>query len=175
MVKSKTFLFCLLFFLVTGTALADSKEMKARADILDSAGKMIGTATITEQKDGVKIALKVSGLSPGKHGFHIHENGACTPPDFKSAGGHFNPLHKHHGIKNPQGKHAGDLPNLEVMEDGTAELTVVAGETTLGKGAGALLKEGGTSLVIHAAPDDEMTDPAGNAGARVACGVVTAE
>lgn len=146
--------------------------MKARADIVDSAGKSIGTATLTEQKDGVKVALKVSGLSPGKHGFHFHEKGSCTPPDFKSAGGHFNPFHKHHGMQNPKGKHAGDLPNLEVKEDGTAEVAVVAAGTTLRKGSGSLLKEGGTAIVIHAQPDDNMTDPAGNAGDRVACGVV---
>jgi len=172
MVKAKTFLVCSVFFLVTSTALAGSKEMKARADILDPAGKSIGTATLTEQKDGVKIVLKVSGLTTGKHGFHIHENGVCTPPDFKSAGGHFNPFHKQHGIDNPQGKHAGDIPNLEVGKDGAAEVTVVALGTTLGKGPGSLLKEGGTAIVIHADPDDNKSDPAGNAGPRVACGVV---
>lgn len=172
MVNAKRLLACSVFFLGTGTALAESKEMKARADILDPAGKTIGTATLTEQKDGVRIGLKVSGLTPGKHGFHIHENGACTTPDFKSAGGHFNPFHKQHGIDNPQGKHVGDLPNLEADKDGAAEVTVVATGTTLRKGAGSLLKEGGTAIVIHAGPDDNVSDPAGNAGPRVACGVV---
>ena len=172
MVKVKTFLAFSVFFLITGPALAGGEEMKARADILDPDGKTIGTAILTEQKDTVRIELKVSGLAPGKHGFHIHETGACSPPDFKSAGGHFNPFHKHHGIDNPDGKHAGDLPNLEVNKDGTAEVTVVATGTTLGNGPGSLLKEGGTSIVIHAGPDDNMSDPAGNAGSRVACGVV---
>jgi Cu-Zn family superoxide dismutase len=172
MVKSKTFMVCSVFFLVTGNALAGSKEMKARANILDPAGKTVGSATLTEQKDGVRIVLKVSGLTPGKHGLHIHENGDCALPDFKSAGGHFNPFQKHHGIDNPQGKHAGDIPNLEVNKDGTVEMTVVATETTLGKGPGSLLKEGGTAIVIHADPDDNKSDPAGNAGPRVACGVV---
>lgn len=172
MLKSKTFLVCSVFCLFSGAALADNKEMKARADIRDPAGKTIGTAILMEQKDGVGIVLKVSGLTPGKHGFHIHENGACTPPDFKSAGGHFNPFHKQHGSDNPLGKHAGDLPNLEVNREGTAEVTVVAKETTLGKGPGSLLKKGGTSIVIHAGPDDNVSDPAGNAGPRVACGVV---
>ena len=146
--------------------------MKARADILNPEGKSIGTATLTEQKKGVQVKLKVSGLTPGKHGFHIHENGACTTPDFKSAGAHFNPLHKQHGVDNPSGKHAGDLPNLEVKQDGSVEATVVATGTTLRKGPSSLLKEGGTAIVIHAEPDDNMSDPAGNAGARVACGVV---
>jgi Cu-Zn family superoxide dismutase len=172
MIRLKTFLVCSLVFLVAGTAFAGSKGMKARADIMDVSGKSIGTATLTEQKDGVKVMLKVSGLAPGKHGFHIHETGTCTTPDFKSAGGHFNPFHKHHGMENPQGKHVGDFPNLEVKEDGTAEVTVVAEGATLRKGQASLLKKGGTALVIHADPDDAMTDPAGNAGARVACGVI---
>jgi len=158
--------------LVASTAQAMSHGRKARADILDPTGKSIGTATLTEQKDGVKVKLKVSGLTPGKHGFHIHENGACTPPDFKSAGGHFNPFKKHHGIENPAGKHAGDLPNLEVKEDGTAQATVISTGATLKKGTGSLLKPGGTAIVIHADPDDNKSDPAGNAGERVACGVI---
>ena len=164
-----------VLFLSAGVATASGDKIRARTDIKDTTGKIIGIANLAEEPGGVRIVLKVSGLSPGRHGFHIHQNGACDPPDFKTAGGHFNPFGKRHGAKNPQGKHAGDLPNLEVKEDGTAEVTVVAEETTLGKGAGSLLKQGGTSLVIHAAPDDEMTDPAGNAGARVACGVVAAE
>jgi len=158
--------------LITGTAQAMSHGMKARADILDAKGKSIGTATLTEQKDGVKVMLKVSGLAPGQHGFHIHEKGTCTPPDFKSAGGHFNPFKKHHGSDNPEGKHAGDFPNLEVKEDGTAQASVVATGATLKKGAASLLKPGGTAIVIHANPDDYKSDPAGNAGDRVACGVI---
>ena len=172
MAKWKVVIVCAVCCLVTGTAFAGSKAMKARADMLDPAGKSLGTAMLTEQKDGVKVELKVSGLAPGKHGFHFHEKGTCTPPDFKSAGGHFNPFKKHHGMDHPEGKHAGDLPNLEVKEDGTAEVTVVAEGTTLKKGPGSLLKKGGTALVIHAGPDDNKTDPAGNAGDRVACGVV---
>lgn len=172
MTKWKTILVCSGCFLVTGTAWAGSGLLKARADIMDPAGKIIGTATLSEQKEGVQVALKVSGLSPGEHGFHFHEKGSCTPPDFKSAGDHFNPFHRQHGSKNPAGKHAGDLPNLEVKEDGTAEMSVVATGTTLRDGPGSLLKEGGTAMVIHAQPDDYASNPAGNAGPRVACGVV---
>lgn len=163
------------FFLSVGTAWAGGKIMKARADIVDAKGKKIGTATLVEKKKGVSITLKVSGLSPGKHGFHLHENGVCEPPDFKSAGAHFNPLDKKHGVYNPAGKHAGDLPNLVVKEDGTAKITAIAEGATLGDGPVSLFQEGGASIVIHADPDDEMTDPAGNAGARIACGVVVAK
>jgi Cu-Zn family superoxide dismutase len=172
MFSAKTFLVCSVCFLVTASAWAGSKTMQAEANIVDTTGKTVGAATLTEQPHGVAIVLKVSGLTPGRHGLHLHENGICTPPDFKSAGGHFNPLHKQHGSDNPQGMHAGDLPNLEVKADGTAKLTVVATGTTLGAGPGSLLKEGGTSIVIHAEADDNKSDPAGNAGARVACGVV---
>ena len=166
--------FCALC-LYAGTAHAMSHGMKARADIKDADGKSVGTATFTEQKDGVKLRLKVSGLAAGKHGFHIHETGTCTPPDFKSAGGHFNPFKKQHGMENPAGKHAGDFPNLEVKEDGAAQITVIATGATLKKGPASLLKPGGTAIVIHAAPDDYKTDPAGNAGVRVACGVIVKE
>jgi Cu-Zn family superoxide dismutase len=161
--------------MLVGCATASGQGMKAHADLRDAGGKTVGTAALTERKEGVEIALKVSGLSPGRHGFHLHEKGLCEPPDFKTAGGHFNPLGKKHGAMNPEGKHAGDLPNLEARADGTAEVTFVATGTTLRKGPGSLLKEGGTAIVIHAAPDDEMTDPAGNAGARIVCGVVSVE
>ena len=166
--------FC-AFCLYAGTTHAMSHGMKARAEIKDASGKSVGTATFTEQKDGVKLKLKVSGLTAGKHGFHIHETGTCTPPDFKSAGGHFNPFKKQHGMENPAGKHAGDFPNLEVKEDGAAQITVIATGATLKKGPASLLKPGGTAIVIHADPDDYKTDPAGNAGARVACGVIVKE
>jgi len=169
---AKILLICSALFLAAATGAAAGDKMKARADIKDATGKTLGTANLTEEKKGVKIVLKVSGLSPGRHGFHLHEKGACDPPDFKSAGGHFNPFGKHHGAKNPEGKHAGDFQNLEAKENGTAEVTVVAEGATLGKGAGSLLKEGGTSIVIHADADDEMSDPAGNSGARIGCGTV---
>jgi Cu-Zn family superoxide dismutase len=169
---AKILLICSALFLAAATGAVAGGKMKARADIKDATGKTLGTANLTEEKKGVKIVLKVSGLSPGRHGFHLHEKGACDPPDFKSAGGHFNPFGKHHGAKNPEGKHAGDFQNLEAKENGTAEVTVVAEGATLGKGAGSLLKEGGTSIVIHADADDEMSDPAGNSGARIGCGTV---
>ena len=119
------------------------------------------------------IAVEVSQLPPGMHGFHIHAIGKCDPPDFQTAGGHFNPFGKKHGLKSPEGPHAGDLPNLEVGPDGRGKIEATVGGLTLGKeGLVVLLGSNGTAVVIHAGPDDGMTDPAGNAGARIACGVI---
>ena len=132
----------------------------------------MGTVRLAQVPEGVKISLDVSGLSPGMHAFHIHGTGKCDPPDFKSAGGHFNPEGKKHGLKNPDGPHAGDMENVEVGEDGTAQVEVVNTRVTLGEGKNSLFQPDGTAIVIHAKADDNMSDPAGNAGPRVACGVI---
>lgn len=146
----------------------------AQVDLVDVSGALLGKATFTENLNGVEVALGVRDLEPGYHGIHIHENGSCEPPDFASAGGHFNPTGKVHGLKNPEGPHAADMPNLLVNPDGTASAVFLLPLVTLGEGENSLFKEGGTSLVIHAGPDDQVTDPAGNAGDRVACGVIQA-
>jgi len=148
---------------------------KAKADLVNAQGAKVGSAELTQTPDGVKIDVTVSGLTPGMHGFHIHAVGKCEAPDFKSAGGHFNPTGKKHGLKNPDGPHAGDMENLEVGADGTGKAEVVDKQATLGEGPNSLFHDGGTAIVIHASPDDEMTDPAGNAGARVACGPIIKE
>ena len=135
-------------------------------------GKDVGKATLTPAKGGLKVHVVVTGLSPGKHGIHIHAAGRCDPPDFKSAGGHFNPSEKHHGLHNPEGAHAGDLPNILVGKNGKATATFTARGATLGEGKGSVLGPDGTAIVIHADADDEKTDPAGNSGARIACGVI---
>jgi len=140
----------------------------------DGAGKDIGTAKISDQgKTGVKIALNVKGLMPGEHPVHIHQAAKCEGPKFTTAGGHFNPDMKKHGLDNPEGPHAGDMKNFTVKPDGTAKVTVEDPHVTLADGDHSVFTGGGTALVIHAMADDLKTDPAGNAGDRIACGTIT--
>jgi Cu-Zn family superoxide dismutase len=158
--------------LFAATFSAQPPQKTARADIYNAKGEKIGSATLQEDKGGVKIELNVAQLPPGTHALHIHAVGKCDAPDFKTAGPHFNPDGKKHGTKNPEGPHAGDLPNFEVGTDGHAKVSLIATYVTLGDGANSLFHPEGTALVIHEKPDDYMTDPVGNAGARIACGVV---
>ncbi|MDT2047129.1 superoxide dismutase [Priestia aryabhattai] len=143
-------------------------------ELMNTKGAKVGIATLTEEKNGVRIKIEAKGLTPGRHGFHIHEIGKCEVPDFKTAGGHFNPYDRKHGFKNPKGPHGGDLPNLEADERGTIKAETFASLVTLEEGKpNSLLDVDGSSLVIHAGPDDYETDPAGNSGDRVICGVIT--
>jgi superoxide dismutase, Cu-Zn family len=141
---------------------------------MDGNGQPKGGARLEEEGEGVRISVRITGLQPNSvHGFHVHERGQCDPPDFQSAGGHFAPGGRQHGFENPAGPHAGDLPNIRANGQGVADTSFVApGLRLTGDAAAALLREGGTALMVHAGPDDYRTDPAGDSGARIACGVI---
>ena len=173
MVRGAMVLATVLVLGASGSVEGHAVPPTAQAELTDAQGVVLGKATFTQLPDGVLIRLKASNLPPGVHGFHIHERAECHGPGFTTAGGHFNPEGKAHGFKNPNGPHAGDLPNLSVPQNGTVDVSTLATRVTLGNGPNSLLREGGTSLMIHAGPDDYMTDPAGNSGARIACGPIT--
>lgn len=164
------------FMMAGAVALAqDTKPVKEiKISLINSAGQPAGKAELKQKKDGVQIKLSVENMTFGEHGVHIHQNPVCEAPDFKSAGGHFNPDAKQHGFQNPMGHHAGDTPsNLNVGEDhrGSASWTLTG--VTLQPGApNSLLANGGTSLMVHEKADDMKTDPSGASGNRIACGVI---
>ena len=143
----------------------------ATAEVRNADGQVVGSATFTEVGGGVRLVLEMRGMPPGARAVHVHEVGKCEPPDFASAGRHLNPAGKRHGLLNPDGPHAGDLPNISIGPDGTGRLETMNDRLALRSGA-ALLDDDGSSLVVHAAPDDFMTDPDGGSGARIACGVI---
>lgn len=151
----------------------DKAPLSGGATLKDKDGKQIGVATLIQQPDGVRIAITGYRLPPGVHGLHIHAVGQCQPPEFTTAGAHFNPMGKKHGTQNPEGAHAGDLPNLDVAANGEGGVDIVSKAVTLGAGPTSLFGDNGTSIVIHTGPDDMKTDPTGNSGGRIACGVIT--
>lgn len=156
----------------TDQAAADtSAPLLARADIIDTSGKSAGSATIAPSGDRFVLTLNANGLAPGEHGMHLHMVGACDLPDFTSAGSHLNPHNKQHGRDNPQGSHLGDLPNITADADGAASLSVPL-DVSQAEIDQNLMDADGTAIVVHATADDYRTDPTGNSGGRIACGVL---
>lgn len=141
-------------------------------DIKDAKDASIGMAMISAKDGGISIDLDVKGLTPGEHAVHIHSVAKCEGPGFTTAGPHFNPATKKHGLQSPDGPHAGDMMNFMVAANGTAKVTVANKAVTMADGANSIYANGGTALMIHAAADDMKTDPGGAAGDRIACGPI---
>lgn len=145
--------------------------MTATALIHNKAGAEVGRARLLTVTTGVEISGSISGLSPGMHGIHVHTLGSCSP-DFGAAGPHWNPEGRQHGLRNPLGPHGGDMPNLVVPASGSATFDIVVPNATIRSGDRSMLDGDGASIVVHALPDDYLTDPSGNSGERIACGVI---
>jgi Cu-Zn family superoxide dismutase len=162
--------------LALSASAAMHKNKGLEVDFKTSDGQDAGSALLTPAGNGVKVKLDLKGLPEGEHAIHVHASAKCDGPDFKTAGAHLNPDNKEHGTKNPKGPHAGDMPmNLQVMADGTDHVSFVTQSISLKKDAkNSVFANGGTAFIIHEKADDMMTDPTGNAGGRIACGMITA-
>ncbi|WP_077602143.1 superoxide dismutase family protein [Oceanobacillus sojae] len=159
-----------MLFLLSGCLLPhENSEM---VEMYNADGDRVGTARLNETDGGVAVTIEVEGLSPGFHAIHVHEYGKCEGPEFSTSGNHFNPDGKEHGLLRTDGAHLGDLPNIEADEDGNVQEELVIAEATLKKGKNSLITNDGTSLIIHDGVDDGMSQPAGNSGNRIVCGVI---
>jgi Cu-Zn family superoxide dismutase len=145
---------------------------EAHAEIRDATGRTLGTVELRSNGNVILLTGSLRGVPPGSHGLHLHNTGRCDPP-FESAGAHWNPTNRSHGLENPQGPHLGDLANLDALADSVAVVRTATTGGTL-RGPNGLLEGDGAAVVLHARPDDNKTDPSGNSGARIACGVVAA-
>ena len=159
--------------LLLSAAALPAAAQTAKASLKNAEGKDVGTVTLTQTPHGVLLSLAVKGLPPGEHAFHVHAVGKCEPPSFTSAGGHFNPDGHKHGMMAAEGQHAGDMPNLFIPANGELTAEVQNAAITLDKGKpNSVFDADGSTLIIHANKDDYKTDPTGDAGGRIACGVI---
>jgi len=165
---------CATAFLLNALTLTAQTKMERVVEIKNGDGKSVGTISVWSQDRGVGLELHLHDLTPGDHALHFHQNAKCEGPDFKSAGGHFNPESKKHGFDSPDGHHAGDMKNFTVNSDGKADgVRLATTEVNFGDDSHSLFSNGGTAIVVHAKADDYKTDPSGNSGDRVACGVIS--
>jgi Cu-Zn family superoxide dismutase len=168
----KTFAIGSALLLMGSLASAQAPSGTASATINHAIGKTIGTATLRETSSGVLLKVDFTGAPGGTHALHVHTTGKCDAPMFMTAGGHFAPGMTKHGLLATGGPHAGDLPNIYVPADGKLSMEILEPNVTLAAGPRSLLDADGSAIVLHATADDYMTDPAGNAGGRIACGVI---
>lgn len=164
--------YLILSLLIILSACTNSSKTTISVDMYNSSGDMVGTAKLSEHKDGVQIKLTLEGLEPGFHGVHVHEYAKCEGSDFKSAGNHFDPEGKEHGLMHPDGPHLGDLPNIEADSGGLVDAELMLADATLLDGKKSLLKKDGTSLIITERQDDGVSQPGGDSGARIICGEI---
>jgi Cu-Zn family superoxide dismutase len=158
---------------LSACASVDPAGPSAGAAIADAAGRTVARAIVRRTSGRLAVHVEAAGLAPGTYGVHLHAVGRCDPPSFASAGPHWNPADRQHGRDNPAGPHMGDLPNLVVGADGHGVIDMIL-NAPLAEGANPLLDADGAAVVVHAQADDYRTDPSGNSGARIACGVLTA-